>query len=95
MKKCHGIWELASTWFYVGKARFAPGTAGSLAALPVVYLLNFYLGSGSVIIFVILVSMFGLIAAEKYSKSLGIKDPGMIVIDEVAGQSITDRKSVV
>lgn len=89
MKKNYGFWEMLSTWFYVGKSPFAPGTAGSLATLPVVYLLNFYLGSGSLIIFIIVVSLLGIVAAEKYAKQLGIKDPGMIVIDEVAGQSVT------
>ena len=67
MKKNHtNTWELISTWFYVGKARHAPGTVGSLAALPLVYLLNSYLGSGSVVVFVVLVSLLGIIAAEKY-----------------------------
>ena len=35
-KNLDGMWELISTWFYVGKSRYAPGTVGSLATLPVV-----------------------------------------------------------
>ncbi len=82
------LWELISTWFYVGKSRYAPGTVGSLATLPLVYLLHSYLGAGSVIIFVIIISLLGTIASERFSKAIGINDPGMIVVDEVAGQAL-------
>ena len=88
-KNLDGMWELISTWFYVGKSRYAPGTVGSLATLPVAYFLNSHLGSGSVVAFVVLVSLLGIVASEKFSEILGVKDPGMIVIDEVAGQSLT------
>lgn len=88
-KNLTNTWELISTWFYVGKSRHAPGTVGSFAALPLIYLLNSYLGSGSVVIFVVIVSLIGIVAAEKFSEELGVKDPGMIVVDEVAGQSLT------
>ena len=81
-KNLDGMWELISTWFYVGKSRYAPGTVGSLATLPVVYFLNSHLGSGSVVAFVVLVSLLGIVAAEKFSEILGVKDPGMIVIDD-------------
>jgi len=83
------LWELISTWFYIGKSRYAPGTVGSIAALPLVYLLHSYLGTWSVVLFAILVSLIGVVAAEKFSKAIGIHDPGMIVVDEVVGQTIT------
>ena len=82
------LWELISTWFYIGKSRYAPGTVGSIATLPLVYLLHSYLGTWSVIVFAILISLIGIVAAEKFSKAIGIHDPGMIVVDEVAGQTI-------
>ena len=88
-KDLNGLWELISTWFYVGKSRYAPGTVGSLATLPLVYLLHSYLGAGSVIIFSIVIFMIGIVASEKFSRAIGIHDPGMIVVDEVAGQSLT------
>ena len=84
----NSLWELISTWFYVGKSRYAPGTVGSLATLPLVYLLHSYLGVAGVIVFVVFISAIGIIAAEKFSKALGIHDPGMIVVDEVAGQAL-------
>ena len=82
------LWELISTWFYIGKSRYAPGTVGSIATLPLVYLLHSYLSTWSVIVFAILISLIGIVAAEKFSKAIGIHDPGMIVVDEVAGQTI-------
>ena len=82
------LWELISTWFYIGKSRYAPGTVGSIATLPLVYLLHSYLGTWSVVVFAILISLIGIIAAGNFSKAIGIHDPGMIVVDEVAGQTL-------
>jgi len=84
----NGIWELISTWFYIGKSRYAPGTVGSIATLPLVYLLHSYFGIWSVIIFAIIIAILGTIAANSFSKEIGISDPGMIVVDEVAGQTL-------
>ena len=79
-KYLNDIWELISTWFYIGKTRYAPGTIGSLATLPLIYLLHSYLGIYSVLAFAILISLLGIISADKFSKHHGIKDPGMIII---------------
>lgn len=80
--------ELFATWFYSGKSPKAPGTCGSLATLPFVYCLAYFYGIYAVIIFAILVSLAGIAIAGKYAEALKIKDPGQIVIDEVAGQTI-------
>lgn len=78
--------SLLATWFGTGLLPGAPGTWGSLAALPfgvALFWLSGPLGllAGSAAVFLI-----GLWAAHSYEQVAAIKDPGAIVIDEVAGQ---------
>ncbi len=82
------ILEFFATWLYSGKSPFAPGTCGSLATLPFIYALAYFYGIFAVIAFAIIVSFIGIPIAGRYAQALKIKDPGQIVIDEVAGQSI-------
>jgi phosphatidylglycerophosphatase A len=77
---------LLATWFGCGLARFAPGTVGSLAALPCaagLWLLGgaWLLGSAVALLF-----LAGLWASTRYADAAGGGDPGAVVIDEVAGQ---------
>ena len=75
---------------FVGRIPGAPGTYGSLVTLPLVYLWStavtdnpwFTLG------FVIIIAGLGIAACAKIAGSLGIEDPGEIVIDELVGQWI-------
>lgn len=76
----------AATWFYSGKSPKAPGTAGSLAALPFGWLICVYGGNSALIIASIIIFAIGVWAAHQYSHLLGIHDAGEIVIDEVVGQ---------
>jgi phosphatidylglycerophosphatase A len=76
-----------ATGFYSGRLPKAPGTWGSLIALPLHFLLlqldfNAYLLALG-IIFLLAVSVAG--SAEKI---LDTKDPGCIVIDEIIGMLI-------
>lgn len=78
-----------ATWFGAGLIPKAPGTWGSLAALPFAWaILHFgnawWLLAGAGIVFLI-----GWWASEVYVKGSGQADPGAIVIDEVAGQWLT------
>ncbi len=82
------ILEFLATWFYSGKSPKAPGTCGSLATLPFVYALAHFYGTYAVATFALIVTLIGIPVAEKYARALNKKDPGQIVIDEVAGQSI-------
>ena len=50
------ILEFLSTWFYSGKSPKAPGTCGSLATLPFVYVFAYFYGINGVIAFAIAVS---------------------------------------
>jgi len=83
------IIKFISTWFYSGLFPKAPGTCGSLAALPFIYVLAWRYGVWGVAAFAAAVAVIGVYAADVYAKKLGKSDPGQIVVDEVAGQAIT------
>jgi phosphatidylglycerophosphatase A len=70
----------------VGLAGFspvAPGTAGTLVALVIVALLN--LPAVLYVFMTLAVTGVGIIASERVEEILQEKDPGCVVIDEVAG----------
>ena len=80
---------LLATFGYVGYAPVAPGTAGSLAALALFWLVR---SSGSAALEVgtlVLVSVVGVWAATRAEHYFGREDPGPVVIDEVAGTLLT------
>lgn len=80
------IASVLATWFYVGKTPFAPGTFGTLAALPFAYPIQYYTGSFGLFIASIIACFVGSWAAANYMKNGFLEhDPGEIVIDEVAG----------
>ena len=77
--------SLIATWFGSGLLPKAPGTWGSLAALPFAALISALGGPWSLLAASLLAFALGLWAAERYAESLGSADPGAVVIDEVAG----------
>ena len=77
---------LLATWFGAGLLRPAPGTWGSLAALPLAWVLVYFGGPYALVAATIVVFVLGCWAGDVYEKAGGGKDPGMVVIDEVAGQ---------
>jgi phosphatidylglycerophosphatase A len=75
-----------STWFGVGLLPVAPGTCGSLAALPFAWLLA-YMSNPTVLVVISLIIFFmGWWSSHLYASITGRKDPKEVVIDEVAGQ---------
>ncbi|MBL4800799.1 MAG: phosphatidylglycerophosphatase A [Emcibacter sp.] len=80
---------LLATWFYSGFAAKAPGTMGSLAALPFAWLLIERFGPIGLSIAIVIIFVAGLWASDVYMKETGKTDPGEIVIDEVVGQWIS------
>ncbi|WP_092234894.1 phosphatidylglycerophosphatase A family protein [Desulfobacula phenolica] len=77
-----------ATGFFTGKSPFAPGTFGTLAAVP--FALVFLIISPSFYGFYIVSVILGAIyVADQAEKILGKKDPGCIVIDEIAGYVVT------
>lgn len=85
-----GFFLQLATFFGVGKFRPAPGTWGSLAALPLAALLMF-LGPLPMMAFVLVAFPFCIIAAEVYQQDHPHErgDSPTIVIDEVLGMVIT------
>lgn len=75
-----------STLFGVGLLPKAPGTWGSLAVLPIIYLMALY-GNIWLFGFILITSLITLWAAP-YCEEVWGKDPGKVVIDEAAGQAI-------
>lgn len=77
---------LLATWFGVGLLRPAPGTWGSLAALPLAWLIVRFGGPFALAGATVAVFALGCWAGGAYERAGGGKDPGVVVIDEVAGQ---------
>ncbi|WP_297772280.1 phosphatidylglycerophosphatase A [uncultured Roseovarius sp.] len=80
------VTHLISTFFYIGHLRPAPGTWGSLAALPVAWGIHLIGGPLALGVAIIVVFTLGWWATELETKENSDKDPSEIVIDEVAGQ---------
>lgn len=84
-----GFWHPASllaTWFGSGLLPRAPGTWGSLAALPVAFLIAAWGGTWGLLAATAVATLAGVWAAGVYAARSGQQDPQAVVIDEVAGQ---------
>ncbi|MEC3860981.1 phosphatidylglycerophosphatase A [Mesobacterium sp. TK19101] len=77
-----------ATFFYVGLLRPAPGTWGSLAALPFAYGIHTIGGFWLLLALTVLGFGAGWIATHEVTKGTTDHDPSYIVIDEVVGQWI-------
>lgn len=75
-----------ATFFGAGLAKKAPGTFGSLATLPLAFLLAYFFGFNGLIYATIAVFIIGTAAVYFATKGEKETDPGKIVIDETAGQ---------
>ncbi len=80
--------KLVTTVFGIGLLPGAPGTWGSMAALPLAYGLH-YLGSFPLLaVATLMVFIIGLWAATIETKGREDHDPAEIVVDEIVGQWI-------
>jgi phosphatidylglycerophosphatase A len=82
------VTTLVATWFGAGLLPVAPGTWGSLAAIPVAHLVVTIGGVWGLVGFAVAVTLVGVHAAGETARLRGIGDPPEVVVDEVAGQSI-------
>ncbi len=74
-------WQgMVATCGGIGFSRIAPGTMGSLAALVVLLLFR-----RIPLWAIVLVSVVGAVAADRYARDMGREDPPEVVVDEVAG----------
>lgn len=73
-----------STWFGIGLLPVAPGTFGTLSAVPLILVLN-RLGIGYSVFTLFIVVGVAVWSAGPTQDLLNKKDPSEVVIDEVAG----------
>ena len=79
---------LLATWFGTGFLPVAPGTWGSLLAIPFIEGAFRLGGLPGLVGFALVVSLAGIPAAGAVARLRGQPDPSQVVIDEVAGQAI-------
>jgi phosphatidylglycerophosphatase A len=78
------------SWFYTGKSPKAPGTVGSLATLPLIYLLHYLsINIYTLIILILFLYATAVVVTQNVQKKFHLHDPQWIVIDEVIGMLIT------
>lgn len=70
----------------VGYTPIAPGTVGSALALLILWLVP--LSAAGRAAFLVAVTVAGILASGRVERVVGRKDPGIIVIDEVAGMTL-------
>src|SRR5262249_36973612 len=78
-----------ATGFGTGYGPIAPGTWGSLPGLALAWGLARGIGAWGVLAGAIVFALVGIWAAGRAEALLGEKDPGRVVIDEIAGQMVT------
>jgi phosphatidylglycerophosphatase A len=79
--------KIITSFFYLGYAPFASGTVGSLGGLAIYFFVK-----DNAVLFVLstlVVFILGMMFSGEAEKIFGKKDPGKIVIDEVAGMLIS------
>jgi phosphatidylglycerophosphatase A len=76
-----------ATVFGAGFAPVAPGTVGSALTVLLLWIVPF--SRAGLVVFLLAVIVVGTWAAHHAERALGGKDPGAIVIDEVAGMTLS------
>lgn len=69
--------------FGAGLAPFAPGTFGTLVAIPIAALLRMYLPDAAFAAIIVAFALLGVWASQVTGRNLGVPDHGAIVWDEV------------
>jgi len=68
----------------IGNVRRAPGTFGTLLGIPLAFIISILPGPLNFALLLGLI-VFSVVVSERASTIMGKKDPGSIVIDEIAG----------
>lgn len=76
--------EILATAFYAGKSPIAPGTMGTIVAIPLVLLISLA-GPINYMIITLLAVIFSIFISQAYENKVGTHDCQEIVIDEVVG----------
>ena len=76
---------LLATWFGCGLSKIAPGTVGSLGAVPLLWALFHWQLLWLNLALIVVLSVAGAWSAHAVARHRDEEDPGLVVIDEVAG----------
>lgn len=79
------FWLMLATWFGSGLIRPAPGTMGTLAAVPFGYALFYFSGTWGLAAGAVSLLLVGTVAADRYGRKTKVTDDQSIVVDEVVG----------
>ncbi len=80
--------RIVATGFGAGYSPIAPGTAGSAVGLALFWGVV-RLPLAAQVALVAVVSLVGVAAGTRVSRDLGLEDPGLVVVDEVAGMWVS------
>jgi phosphatidylglycerophosphatase A len=80
---------LVATLGGAGRSPYVPGTVGTLAAMPLAVLLWLALPLWGFVLATCAVAAAGVWAGGVTARRVGLKDPGIVVIDEAAGIMVT------
>ncbi len=80
---------IISSFFFLGYSPVAPGTAGTLGAIPLYYLMVTYLGGAQYLLTLVLITVLAIAVSSNAEKIYQREDPGEVVIDEVVGFLVT------
>lgn len=83
-----GLAYVLATWFGCGLVPLAPGTAGTLGAIPLFLVLRSS-GPAAVLFVATILAIVGIWAADHVIAKTGQHDPQIVVIDEVVGVLVT------
>ncbi|MBF0520152.1 MAG: phosphatidylglycerophosphatase A [Nitrospirae bacterium] len=87
MNKLQTALQHIATLWKVGFVPIAPGTAGTFVAF--LFVIFFRPGNRTLLIITLVLLVVGTIAAHSAEKTLGKKDSGHIIIDEVVGYFVS------
>ncbi len=77
-----------ATGFFIGRSPIAPGTFGSLIGIPVAFVLSVLPWYAALVGLALIIAGAVWISGEA-ERFYDVKDPGCIVIDEIAGMAVT------
>jgi phosphatidylglycerophosphatase A len=77
-----------ATGFGSGYSPIAPGTAGSAVGLLFVWGMSLFAWPFQIVA-TIVVAVVSMVAADVTARAVGLKDPGIVVADEIAGMMVT------
>ena len=80
--------HVISVWFGCGHVPYAPGHSGTIGAIPLYLLVRPY-GPLAVAATALVVTLVGIWSSGRVERRLGIKDPQIVCVDEVAGVLVT------